>query len=94
MPKGAINLQDFFLNFLRRQEVEVQVSLVNGAEVRGVVKGFDSFTVVIEGDERPQMVYKHAIAALVPLAPVPDLCAQALRLWQERQGDEDRGPQG
>ena len=94
MPKGSVNLQDFFLNFLRRQGVEVQLGLVNGVEVRGVVKGFDSFTVVVEEQGRPHLVYKHAIAQLTPLGPVPDLCTQALRHWREQQAEEENDSTG
>ncbi|UCH34184.1 MAG: RNA chaperone Hfq [Armatimonadota bacterium] len=93
MPRSAVNLQDFFLNFLRRRELEVVVTLVTGAEVRGVVKGFDNFTVVIEAEGMPHLVYKHAIAAMRPVEPIPDICGQALRHRQEQQGGEGE-PQG
>ncbi len=70
MSKTQINLQDTFLNQLRRDEIEVTVSLTTGLEIRGWVKGFDSFTVILEGNEQQILVYKHAIAIILPERPV------------------------
>ena len=71
------NLQDLFLNEMRKSGVTVQIYLTNGYQVRGRVKGFDSFTVVVEGrgkekDEgiREQLVYKHAISTITPMKNV------------------------
>lgn len=60
------NLQDLFLNQLRRERLVVTMFLMNGFQMHGVVKGFDGFTVVLESDGRQQLIYKHAISTIVP----------------------------
>lgn len=59
------NLQDVILNQARRDKVPVTLFLVNGFQLRGNVRGFDNFTVIVESDEKQQMIYKHAISTLV-----------------------------
>ncbi len=67
MNKGPANLQDVFLNQTRRDNVLVTVYLVSGVQLKGLVRGFDSFTIVLDSPGRPpQLVYKHAIASIVP----------------------------
>ena len=65
MTKPQINLQDTFLNQLRKEGQSITLFLINGFQLRGVVKGFDNFTVVMECDGKQQMVYKHAISTIV-----------------------------
>jgi host factor-I protein len=65
MSKAAMNLQDSFLNQVRRENSEVRVLLVNGATLRGVVKGFDNFTVILSDRNGQHLIYKHAIAQLM-----------------------------
>ena len=60
------NLQDLFLNQTRRERQVVTLFLMNGFQMRGVVRGFDNFTVVLETDGKQQLIYKHAISTLVP----------------------------
>ena len=60
------NLQDSFLNQLRRDRINVTMFLMNGFQMHGVVRGFDGFTVVLESDGKQQLIYKHAISTLVP----------------------------
>ena len=62
----AFNLQDSFLNQARKTAVPLTVFLVNGFQLRGVVTGFDSFTVVVNSEGRQQLIYKHAISTIVP----------------------------
>lgn len=62
----AINLQDNFLNQIRKDKVTATVFLTNGFQLRGLVKAFDNFTVLIETDGKQQMIYKHAISTIVP----------------------------
>ena len=57
-----MNLQDGVLNQVRKENVEVRVVLVGGAELAGNVKGFDNFTVVLVSDDQQHLIYKHAIA--------------------------------
>ena len=60
-------LQDIFLNQARREHTQVAVRMMDGLEIGGTVKGFDSFTVIIDGEDGGQrMLYKHAIAAVAP----------------------------
>lgn len=67
--QGAV-LQDVFLNQVRKERVQVTMYLINGFQMRGQVKGFDSFTVVIDCDGKQTLVYKHAISSISPARPV------------------------
>ena len=60
------NLQDIFLNQARTNKQQVTVFLVNGFQLRGMVTGFDSFTVVLDTDGKQQLIYKHAISTIIP----------------------------
>lgn len=64
--KTEINLQDAFLNVVRQQAQPVTIFLMNGFQMRGTVKGFDSFVVIFETEGKQQMIYKHAISTVVP----------------------------
>ena len=66
MTKPQINLQDSFLNQIRKENVPVTVYLINGFQLKGFVKGFDNFTVIIEFENKQQLVYKHAISTVTP----------------------------
>ena len=65
------NLQDLFLNQARRDRSTVTVFLMNGFQLHGTVKGFDSFTLVLDSDGKQQLIYKHAISTIVPPRPIP-----------------------
>ena len=69
----TVNLQDVFLNQARKEHIPVTIYLTNGFQFRGVVRGFDSFTVILDCDGKQSLVYKHAISTIVPERPVP-LC--------------------
>lgn len=60
------NLQEIFLTRARKQGTSVTVFLVNGFQLRGIVTGFDSFTVVLDTEGKQQVIYKHAISTIVP----------------------------
>ncbi len=60
------NLQDTFLNQARRERIMVTVFLVNGFQLRGTVRGFDSFVVFVDSEGKQQMIYKHAISTIAP----------------------------
>ena len=64
------NLQDAFLNYIRREKIPVTLFLMNGFQLRGVVRSFDSFVVLIDADGRQQMIYQHAISPVAPARPV------------------------
>jgi host factor-I protein len=63
----AINLQDMFLNQVRKEGIMVTIYLMGGVQLRGSVRGFDAFTVLLDSPGKPtQLVYKHAITSVVP----------------------------
>lgn len=64
------NLQDNFLNQLRKDKSTVTMFLMNGFQLHGVVKSFDGFTVVLDSDGKQQLIYKHAISTVVPPRPI------------------------
>ena len=70
------NLQDLFLLRARRDKVPVTMFLMNGFQMRGTITGYDAFMVVLEGEGRQQVVYKHAISTIVPARTV-DLSEEA-----------------
>lgn len=64
--RTSINIQDQFLNQLRKDNTNVTVFLLNGFQIRGQIKGFDNFTVLFESEGKQQLVYKHAISTFAP----------------------------
>lgn len=64
------NLQDAFLNQVRRDKTNLTVFLMNGFQMHGVIRGYDGFTVVLDSDGRQQLIYKHAISTIIPPKPV------------------------
>ena len=64
------NLQDMFLNQARKDRLAVTMFLMNGFQLRGVIRGFDGFTVILDSDGKQQMIYKHAISTVVPARPI------------------------
>lgn len=65
-------LQDVFLNSARRERMPVQIRLVDGMQYDGTVRGFDNFTIILDGkDGQQNMLYKHAVAAVVPFGAQP-----------------------
>ena len=70
MMKQNMGLQDVFLNHVRKEKVSVTIYLINGFQLRGLVRGFDNYTVVLDSDGKQMMVYKHAISTITPMVPV------------------------
>jgi len=68
-PMRAQPLQDAYLAEVKRQQVPVTIYLVNGFQLRGVVKGFDPFTIVLEYEKRAHLIYKHAVSTISPQGP-------------------------
>jgi len=62
-----VNVQDYYLNQLRKERVSVTVFLTNGFQLRGLIKAFDNFTVLIETDGKQQLIFKHAISTFAPV---------------------------
>ena len=68
--KPIINLQENFLNQARKENVPVTIHLMNGFQIKGMIRGFDQFTVIIDSMGRQQMVFKHAISTITPARPL------------------------
>lgn len=66
MVKQQNNLQDIFLNGARKNKISVIIYLTNGFQLKGYVKGFDNFTVVLDSEGKEILVYKHAITTITP----------------------------
>ncbi|MYL33232.1 RNA chaperone Hfq [Pontibacillus yanchengensis] len=66
----SVNIQDQFLNQIRKDHVQVTIFLTNGFQLRGVVKAFDNFTVLLESDGKQQLIFKHAISTFAPMKTV------------------------
>ena len=64
------NLQDVFLNSVRKSKVPVTIFLLNGVKLQGIITWFDNFCVLLRRDSQSQLVYKHAISTVMPSAPV------------------------
>ena len=61
-----MNLQDVFLNQVRKDQIPATFILTNGFQFKGVVKGFDSYVVILESEGKQELVFKHAISTIVP----------------------------
>lgn len=80
MAERAHNLQDVFLNSVRKTKNPLTIFLVNGVKLTGVVTSFDNFCVLLRRDGHSQLVYKHAISTIMPSQPVQ---------MYEPEGDDD-----
>ena len=80
MPEKAQNVQDVFLNKIRKEKHTVTVFLVNGVKLQGVVTWFDNFSVLLRRESHVQLVYKHAISTIMPSGP--------LHLYEETEGED------
>lgn len=64
------NLQDKFLNKIRKEKMSVTVFLVNGVKLQGMITWFDNFSMLLRRDSHSQLIYKHAISTIMPSSPV------------------------
>lgn len=64
------NVQDVFLNYIRKNKTPVTIFLVNGVKLQGIVTWFDNFSVLLRRDGHTQLVYKHAISTVMPSNPI------------------------
>lgn len=95
MNKGQVNLQDTFLNEVRKQNIAVTIYLIGGVQLRGQVRGFDTFTILLDSQGRPtQLVYKSAITSIVPMRPVNMRDAQAQAREAAGGHGQEHGPDG
>jgi len=77
------NLQDVFLNNVRKSKSPVTVFLVNGVKLQGIITWFDNFCVLLRRDGHSQLVYKHAISTVMPVSPIS--------LYDEKNEDDSAG---
>ena len=75
------NVQDVFLNHIRKQKTPVTIFLVNGVKLQGIVTWFDNFSVLLRRDGHTQLVYKHAISTVMPSVPI--------QLFEPEKDDSD-----
>ncbi len=64
--KNLLNLQDAFLNEVRKEKTSITIFLLSGFQLKGYVKGFDNYIIILDTDGKQQMIYKHAISTIVP----------------------------
>ena len=69
MDKQA-NLQDLFLNKLRKDHITVTVFLVNGVKLQGIISWFDNYSILLKRDGHIQLIYKHAVSTIMPSIPL------------------------
>ena len=74
------NLQDVFLNQVRKQHVSVTIFLVNGVKLQGIITWFDNYSMLLKRDGHIQLIYKHAVSTIMPSTPLN---------MQEIEGDEN-----
>ena len=70
MSEKQQNLQDTFLNAVRKTKAPVTIFLLNGVKLQGVISWFDNFCVLLRRDGQSQLVYKHAISTIMPMNTV------------------------
>ena len=76
----SLNFQDVILNKVRKENITIQLFLLSGFQIKGLVKGFDNYVVIIEADGKIQMVYKHAVSTIIPLKPLNNLIFNDLEM--------------
>ena len=65
-----VNIQDNFLNAARKENIPITLHLVNGFQIKGNIRSFDQFTIIIDSMGKQQMIYKHAVSTITPAKPV------------------------
>jgi host factor-I protein len=80
------NVQDVFLNHVRKSKTPVTIFLVNGVKLQGIITWFDNFSVLLRRDGHTQLVYKHAISTVMPGAPIQLFDATAAAQGAAREG--------
>ena len=70
-----INLQDVFLNQARKEKIPVTIYITNGFQFKGMVRGFDNYTVILDTDGKQNLIYKHAISTISPMRTISILDA-------------------
>lgn len=81
--KSQLNLQDNLLNEVRKKHIPVIVYLMNGFQIKGEVIGFDNFTIILDSENKEQLIYKHAISTIAPQKEIEGILA-----WKNK-GNKD-----
>ena len=81
MSEKNQNVQDVFLNAIRKEKSSVTVFLVNGVKLQGIVTWFDNFSLLLRRESHIQLVYKHAISTIMPGGPIT--------MWDGEKTDDD-----
>jgi len=84
MSKSSINLQDQFLNHLRKEKTPVTVNLLNGSKITGTIRAFDNFSILVKGESQ-HLIYKHSVAIIVPKKAIRDF---DVRENEEKKAEE------
>ena len=84
MKTQQINLQDVFLNQVRKEKQPITIFLLSGFQIRGQVTGFDNYTVVLDCEGKQELIYKHAISTIIPTRPINFIAAE-----KEQQNEID-----
>lgn len=84
MAEKSQNVQDVFLNHVRKLKMPVTVFLVNGVKLQGIITWFDNFSMLLRRDSHAQLVYKHAISTVMPMNPI--------NLFEGKDGEGETAP--
>jgi host factor-I protein len=84
MAEKSQNVQDVFLNHVRKLKMPVTVFLVNGVKLQGIITWFDNFSMLLRRDSHAQLVYKHAISTVMPMNPI--------NLFEGKDGEGETPP--
>lgn len=74
----TMNLQDIFLNHARKEKIPITVFLTNGFQFKGMVRGFDNYTVIVESEGKQELIFKHAISTIIPARAISILDSERL----------------
>ncbi|MGE4497175.1 MULTISPECIES: RNA chaperone Hfq [Geovibrio] len=72
MMSKKVNIQDVFLNHIRKRRIAVTIYLVNGVKIEGLIKGFDNFVIILKDDSQ-KMIYKHAVSTIEPSEEIDEI---------------------
>lgn len=85
----AINLQEMFLNQLRKEGIPVTIFLTGGVQIKGLVRGFDAFTILLDAPGKAtQLVYKHAVSTVLPSREIPGYKPPTAREFGEEKEEQ------
>ena len=80
------NVQDVFLNYVRKHKTAVTVYLASGVKLQGIITSFDNFTLLLRRDDHTQLVFKHSISTIMPTTPI--------KLYDPKEDGEEENAEG